>query len=1111
MTLIMGKWDLFSALLGQERSHQDLTEELRGGTPALVRLVRELGEARGLRREVLMVIDQASELVTRSGPAEQRAFLALLRDARYEGSPLWVVATVRSEFLSSAPDWAGLAEAINDTVLVGPLSRNRLPEVIEQPARRAGLMFQEGLIGRMVEDTTGGDALPLLAWTLQQLYERVGREGTVTSDDYDELGGVVGSLQRRAQQVADELRRRRPAAPVLPTLVKLANVDATGEPTRRRVRRDRLSADEDAVMQAFVDARLLTSRNPGRETAADRAVTGEAVTDDAGGEDAATVEVAHEALLRQWPPLSAAIAAAQDDLRIRSDLERLARDWKQNQDDSYLLSGGRLKAAESWAERHPEELGDPNDPDNLEARFIKASQAQERTRLEIALEQNRVATGRSLLYRAESLRTRQAGTSLLLGIAAMAINPSPEARASLITTLLGNHYVATVTDHPGEVSAVAFSPDGRMMATGSADPSFILWDVTDRAHPRGLSSVDAHTNFVWLLLFGPDGRTLVTGGPDSTTNLWDVADPTDPRRLSPPMDVGGKWVSSGAMSQDGRILITGVWDNDGDGEDRAVVWDLSDRLHPRFLCDLKAADRPTGPVRSVAISRDGRTAWTGNDDATVIAWDLTDPAHGTQLSKLTGHANSVWAMALSPDEATLVTGGNDQTAILWDVTEPSRAEQLSALTGHGSNVRGVAFSPDGSIVATGSWDGTAILWQVDNRSLPVRPDTLGGHSQGVFALAFSPDGHTVATSSSDCTVVIWDTGLEANPTRVAELRSHTDEIPALTYSPDGHLLASASYDHTAILWDVTDRARPRRLATLAGHRHHVFTLAFSPDEGILLTGSTDGTAVLWDVRDPAHPHELARLGPHPRGVDSVSFTPDGHTVAVGGNDGSATLWDVSEPANPQRLKTLVSHRYPVRGVPFSPDGRIWVTASTDATTNIWDVTGLGHPRRLTPPLSDDFSVYAAKFSPDGRTLALAEERRKTTFWDLSDPLNRERLVTMQAHASSVFTVGFSPDGTLLATGGYDKTAILWDITDRRSPRQLVTLGGSPRPVGSAVFSPDGRTLAVSGGDTPVLWDVSRLANVVVRPKNVACAITGRGLTEEEWTIYAPDLPFEPTC
>src|SRR4051794_32402254 len=319
------------AARGRPRPAEELATALLRGSAALVELAGELadlGENGAGRPGVLVVVDQAEELLTRTGAREQQAFLDLLSGALHEDSPVWAVATVRSEFLSTAPERAGLAEAVDDPLVIEPLSRARLAEVIARPAQRAGLELEPGLVERMVEDTAGGDAPPLLGYTLHQLYQRAGRDGTISAADYDAVGGVVGALRSRADRLTDELHRRGLGSLVLPTLTRLATVTGEEQPTRRRVRRSAFSADEQAVVDDFINASLLISDHNPADPAAE-----------------AMVEVAHEALLRQWPPLRDAIEANRDLLRLRSELERLSADWQHGRrDDAYLLRGERLAA-----------------------------------------------------------------------------------------------------------------------------------------------------------------------------------------------------------------------------------------------------------------------------------------------------------------------------------------------------------------------------------------------------------------------------------------------------------------------------------------------------------------------------------------------------------------------------------------------------------------------------------------------------------------------------------------------------------------------------------------------------------------------------------------------
>ena len=321
--------------------------DLTSGPAVLLSSVERLPEAADGAPNVLLVVDQAEELVTRTGPREQQAFLRLLRGALREDSPLWVVATLRSEFLSTAPDRAGLTEIIDDPLLVEPLARDRLPEVIARPAARAGIDLEPGLIEQMAHDTSGGDALPLLAYTLRELAVRGSRR--ITAADYAAIGGVVGALQQRADQLVDVTRRGLGQA-ILPTLLRLASVDADGVPVRRRISSKSLSSAEQTTVNAFVDARLLTSH-------------GDAAT------DAATIEVAHEALLRQWGPLRRAIEQSQRSLRLRADLGREAADWEAGgRDPADLLRPGRLASLDDWAAAHPDDLDPERFPDALMAK-----------------------------------------------------------------------------------------------------------------------------------------------------------------------------------------------------------------------------------------------------------------------------------------------------------------------------------------------------------------------------------------------------------------------------------------------------------------------------------------------------------------------------------------------------------------------------------------------------------------------------------------------------------------------------------------------------------------------------------------------------------------------
>jgi AAA ATPase domain len=284
---------------------------------------------------VLLIVDQAEELITLSGPAERDTFLGLLASALDADPRLWIIMVMRSEFLTA---FLGTEQArlFRDPVAVGALGHAALVEVIEQPARRAGLSFDPPTLPqRMAADAGGGDALPLLAYALQELCLAAGPGGALTADAYQRIGGVAGVLTRQADKVAAELGGA--AGPVLSTLLTFVTI-GENEPTRRRVRRSALTGTQWRVAEAFIVARLLTIAAEG---------------------DDAILEVAHEALFSSWAPLRQAIEACTDQLRWRADLERWAKDWESSgRQDAYLLRDERLKAAQRWAASNGEVVDD---------------------------------------------------------------------------------------------------------------------------------------------------------------------------------------------------------------------------------------------------------------------------------------------------------------------------------------------------------------------------------------------------------------------------------------------------------------------------------------------------------------------------------------------------------------------------------------------------------------------------------------------------------------------------------------------------------------------------------------------------------------------------------
>jgi WD40 repeat protein/energy-coupling factor transporter ATP-binding protein EcfA2 len=664
--------------------------------------------------------------------------------------------------------------------------------------------------------------------------------------------------------------------------------------------------------------------------------------------------------------------------------------------------------------------------------------------------------------------------AFLFAAAGYAAAPANEARQILQRAFAAQPQLRTfLSRHQAAVSSVAFSPDGKMLASASADWSVILWDVASRK-PSG-EPLEGHRSSVESVAFSPDGRMLASASSDGAVILWDVA---RRKRLE---QLKGHQSSAVivAFSPDGRTLASGSWDR------TVILWDVASG-NP--LGELKGHG---DAVFGVAFSPDGKMLASGSADRTVILWDV---ARREPLGTLEGHRDAVSSIAFSSDGRTLASAGagahsdgrpiGDNTVILWDVAS---RKSLGELKGHRDRVSSVAFSRDGETLASASEDKTVILWDVAKR-MPLG-EPLKGHQGAVNIVAFSPDGKTLASAGEDNTVILWDMA-RRNPLG-EPLESPHGIVRSVAFSPDGRTLASGS--GKVVLWDVASRKPLTEQLDGASS-----VVAFSPDGKILATSASknETAVILWD---------LARRKPlgdplkgHAERVVRLAFSPDGRTLASASRDATVVLWDL---ASGKRLgEPLKGHQHSVSSVAFSPDGKTLASASPDWSVMLW---GVATRKSLGEPLKDHKKeVWGVAFSPDGKTLASASSDDTVILWDVA---SRKRLgEPLDGQQDHLWSVAFSPDGRTLAAA--DKTVVLWDAASRK-------LLGDPLEahrdkVWDVAFSPDGKTLASASDDqTVILWDLD-VASWIRK----ACAIANRNLTRWEWAQYVgQDVPYRAPC
>ncbi|MFQ5793681.1 MAG: TIR domain-containing protein [Candidatus Bipolaricaulia bacterium] len=1142
-----------------------LGKRLANGETLLEDAVERLLEKSEGTDRLLLVADQFEELFTLTPKTDRKSFVTALLNA-LERAPLSVLLTLRADFYGNA---LALTRDLSDrleggVVNLGSMKRDELERAIVDPAQKVGLTFEPGLVDRILDDVGDNPGnLPLLEFALTELWaQRQG--GMLTHAAYEDIGEVAGAIAQRAEAEFAKFtpEQRKATRRVFTRLVRVAQPEEGSEDTRRRATLVELGEEARSVIKTLADARLLVT---GRDGVTEEEKVG--VAREVFGKE--TVEVVHEALVRGWKQLQSWLDEDREFLLWRQRLRAALTEWERTErDEGALLRGASLAEAERWLTERPDDLNPDEQGYTQESLALRKQERAARERLRrrvilgltlgllaalilggvaglqwrraeeqrrIAEEQRQVAEeqlARQLAAQAEFVRVQQADLlprSVLLVVESLRRVPTLEGDQALRHSLaLLSRPVAQMA-HESWVFAVAFSPDGSQLATGSVDGTARVWEaesgrqIARMTHQGGVSAVAFNSDSHWVtsaswdgtvrvweaesgheiarmthdgpvvtVTFSPDGRWLASGSNDNTAQVWEAETgrqiarmPHDGPVRTVVFSPDGRWLASG--SRDGTAR---VWEAETgrelarmthNGDVNAVTFSPSGQWIASASEDGTArvweaetgrqiARMPhDGPVLEVAFSPGGQWIASASEDGTTRVWETET---GRQVARMT-HEGPVSAVAFSPDGQWIASASGDRTARVWE-TETGR--QIARMT-HEGLVSAVTFSPDGQWIASASEDRTARVWEATAGRHVVR--TM--HEGRVSVIAFSPDGRWLASGGDDNTARVW----EATAGRQIARMPHEDPVNAVAFSPDGRWLASGGDDNTAHVWEATVGRQIARMP----HEDPVNAVAFSPDGRWLASASDDGTARVWETESS---REIARMT-HKDRVNAVVFSPDGQWIASASRDGTAHVWEAE--SGRQVAQMMHESERQVVAVTFSPDGRWLASASWDGTARVWEAES---GRQIARMMHDDL-VSAVAFSPDGRRLASASWDGTARVWEATTGRELARMM----HDGRVSAVTFSPDGRQLATGSVDGTARVWEAETGREVARMFHDG----PVSAVAFSPDGRRLASASWDgTARVW--------LWQPEDLiaeACSRLTHNLTLDEWQQYLGDEPYRKTC
>lgn len=1050
------------------------------------------------QKHVLLVIDQFEELFTICHDEfEREAFIDnLLTALKQANGKFTAILTLRADFYGHLAQYPELRIAVaSHQEFIGPMRGDEMRRAIEEPARRGHWAFEPGLVDLILRDV--GDqpgALPLLSHALLETWQR--RAGHIlTLKGYADAGGVRGAIAHTAESVYEKLSPDEQAI-VRHIFLRLTELGEGTEDTRRPASFDELvslaenSDKARAVLNMLAEARLVTM---GDETA----------------------EVAHEALIREWPTLREWLSQDRESLRLHRYLTKAVHEWeKTGRDSSYLLSGTRLAQYEEWRAATSLVLNE-EEMYYLDASIARRLEAEAAELARQAREQRKTIEIQSLALSANARQNaiqNLPDIALALAVESNKIPAPPDQVQQLLFELApapGTRRM--LAGHRDTVWNVAVSADETLIlsASGGFSPATNFYNkmptylpLNTRSAPYSdntarlwnahtgeeLMVFGGHTNTVTAVAFAPDGQHAISASADGSICVWDLKTGAETRRFTQT----GQVLS---IAVHGDRLLAASYDFDT-ASNFIILWSLSTGQEVSRLAGQADV------VYCVVISPDGKTALSssgpsgpfsassGNND--IVLWDLET---ASMLKQLKGHRDAVFKVAYRPHSNMALSSSGDATLMLWDLDS---GQAVNTLRGHLSFAYCMAVSPDGLRAFSASFDLSQIFWDIDRGQ---EINRVYGHKGHITSAVIYADGRRLVTASNDNTLRVWDlfssdeTDRVSAPAGMGMWAVSTHGRYAVTSGGSMELFAPQAPVNPLYLWDLETG---RMVRTVGSHRNTVYETAILPDGKRFLAISGDffipGAENVMVLRDMETGAELRRYESPGSAYSGMALLPDGKHVAAIIFGDEIRIMEV-ETGNVVRSFTGSVPAF--RGVAVTPDGKRLLGGSSMGILTVWDIESGEVLHQLAGHSSH---IYQLAVSPDGRYAATASDDTSVMVWDI---VNGKRVMVFQQHSVRVQVVAFSPTHNWILSGDHSGKLLLWEPQTGKVLRRFV---GHRAGIWGIQFSPDGELAYTTGSDGHlIVWKVAPqpIEELVAWTQHNRMV---RGFTPEERDLYRIESP-----